>query len=393
MATLYYSGNAQGVAEVDTFTPANVASTNTFTLTCNGKTVTFTSAGSTVAAVTAGLLALLNATGASAPPTEFTSIDGQPLTWTDLGTALQLTGPVGVPVTITSSASGGTAALTKAQVTAATGKSFVDNTTNYSTGSLPGSSDTLIVPENAPPILYGLAGIANTLTLFIVKAGFLASGQIGLPQTNISGYPEYRPTSLTIKATTCRIGDGPNPGSGACYLNASSVQTALEVIGGNVFWKGTSTSNTLDCTGGTVQLGIQATDDAKLATMNQSNGTVVSLSTVTPPVAVNLSGGNLTLGNGFTGTMNQTGGSSVVNSDSLSATALNVGNGNCILNAGGATLTALTANPGGTIDKSQNIQALTVTTITLNGGTITDPAHALGTAYVLGANMRQIQAA
>jgi hypothetical protein len=59
MSTKRYIGNAQLLAQTDSFTPANVNIGNVFTLTCNGKTVSYTATVATVANVTAGLLAAL----------------------------------------------------------------------------------------------------------------------------------------------------------------------------------------------------------------------------------------------------------------------------------------------------------------------------------------------
>ena len=54
------------IADLYTITPANVAASNTFTITINNKSVTFTATLTTVASVCTGLVALCKA--AAAPP-------------------------------------------------------------------------------------------------------------------------------------------------------------------------------------------------------------------------------------------------------------------------------------------------------------------------------------
>jgi trimeric autotransporter adhesin len=210
MAISYWLGKAKPVAQVNTITPANVLTTNTFSVTINEKTITFTSSSNTVAHVTAGLTALLQA---STIP-EFTEIN-----WTDSTTHITATGATeGIPFTQTSSASGGTATNITATTTACSGPNFADVAANWSSATLPVDGDTIILMDSNVDILYGLANGATTPAA--IKRYQSYTGQIGLPATNENGYPEYRNQVLTYGAsadtTTIAVdlglGEGAGPG-------------------------------------------------------------------------------------------------------------------------------------------------------------------------------------
>ena len=112
MSTVNFIANAKSVKELDTFTPANIAG-GTFILTCNGKTLSYVAVGATVAEVTAGVVALVTA-----------AVDGEwrKVVAADGTTVMTLTGvDYGVPFTVTSSATGGTATFVRVATTAWSG--------------------------------------------------------------------------------------------------------------------------------------------------------------------------------------------------------------------------------------------------------------------------------
>lgn len=185
MTTKYYTGNAIATAQVNTITPANVNIGNTFTLTMNGKSVTFTATAATVANVTAGLLALVQASGA---PAEFFD-----MTWADNTTNLTATSNVaGRPFTQTSSASGGTATLVTVTTTANSGPNDASVGANWSGGTIPANGDDVIIDglTTSQGINYGLDQSGVSLASMTIRNGYI--GKIGLSEVNAAGYQEYR---------------------------------------------------------------------------------------------------------------------------------------------------------------------------------------------------------
>ena len=144
MATRRWRGDAKNVAQVNTITPANVGAGNTFTVTINGKDITFTATAATVANVTAGLVALLNA---SLTP-EFAEI-----TYTDSTTHVTGTADSpGKPFTQTSSAAGGTATNTTATPTANQSQNDVNNADNWDS-AVPTTGDDVFIQDTDVSLL------------------------------------------------------------------------------------------------------------------------------------------------------------------------------------------------------------------------------------------------
>lgn len=222
-ANVYWVGKAPTVAQVDTVTPANVEIDDTFTVTCNTKTVTFKATAGTVANVTAGLTAAIN--NSSEP--EFSE-----LVATDASTTVQVRhDTAGVPFTITASAADGgganTQTLTKATATAASSKNHWDAAANWSSGAVPVSTNDVFI-ESGPDIKYGLAQSAVTLNSLHVARTF--EREIGLPQRNAAGYQEYRDTFLAISADDATIGGGGTAGDGSRLIRLNTGSNACDVV-------------------------------------------------------------------------------------------------------------------------------------------------------------------
>lgn len=388
MATIFAIGNALATTDTWTFTPGALGvppTSNFFTITRNGKSYTFTcGASDTVATVCAGLIALTGVTTAAPEFAEYT--------WTATATAVTATrNTPGIPATFTVSkgngGGAGTPTFVVANTIAASGPNDAANVLNYSGGALPINGDTLVLDSQSPALLWNLNVLsAVTLAVYDAQEGF--PGPVGLPPVNPAGYQEDRPTSMAVGATILRA-----TAAASLRINVAGVQTAAQCRGSTLQLIGTNAANTLDISGGSVDVSKFAGDAvSQFATITQSAGQLhcYSRTTIASPTQA---GGQSTYDNGFTGTFLLEGGQSTVNGQSLNAAALTVSNATCILNASGATLAALTANVGGTIDKSQDIAPLTVTTKTLNGGSVIDPANALGANYVKGTTTRSIQAA
>lgn len=219
MATRRWCGRAGGVAQVDTLTPASVSVGSTFTLTINQRAVTYTAAAATVADVTAGLVAAVQA---AAGYPEF-----QELAWDDQGTRVAVTGPAdGTPFTLSVSAGGtGSPTLTRTTATSPSGPNWWTAAANWLEGAVPVAGDDVYV-DQGPSILYGLDQSAVTLSSLTVTPQFPAASQIGLPRTNPAGYVEYRPQRLRLGATAVAV----ETASGRVRLDLAAAATTVDVL-------------------------------------------------------------------------------------------------------------------------------------------------------------------
>lgn len=267
METRYYTGAAKEVAQVNTITPANVGIGNTFTLTCNGKTLVFTADAATVANVTAGLAALV---AASEEP------EWQEVTATDNTTTLTLTARTpGKPFTQTSSASGGTATLITSTTTSNSGPEQYDAAANWSGATAPTTGDTVII-EGAFNLRYGtLASVTAARTII---RDF--TGTIGLPPVNADGgYPEYRSQYLLMSSTILDVMENVssgmmrfNVGSAACTANIYSTGGATVPTLNALTFVGTHSSNALNVLSGSVGVATEAGEAATLTMFKTGSG-------------------------------------------------------------------------------------------------------------------------
>lgn len=226
MATRYWVGRAASVAQVTKIVYSVVAASNTYSVTINGKTVSFTTTTAVLADLVDGLVA---AWSASAEPEHQEMIAAQRLDPTLSG--LELTAvTAGVPVTVTAAATTGIATVT--QPTAASGPNFWNLAANWDGGTLPAAADDLVVKDTAVSILYGLTDTTNYTSLSI-DASFV--GQVGLPSTNVNGYPEYRTQSLTLgsgSAIAVNIGYGLGTFPSLVKLNLNASNATVTQFGG-----------------------------------------------------------------------------------------------------------------------------------------------------------------
>ncbi|MGH7745195.1 MAG: hypothetical protein ACREQ5_10410, partial [Candidatus Dormibacteria bacterium] len=202
MATNNWTGNAETVPQVGTYTPANVATGNTYTLTTNGKTLTYTAlAADTVALVCQGLLNILNGQDKTQiVPSEFGFLTFSGVGTSGSFTAIQAIGESdGRPFTLASSASGGTATFTAATTQAAISPSDVGLAANWSAGVPTTGQDLVIAGANVPNLLYNLTALLavspNSVTI-------TANVQIGLPPVRKTRNQEYLPQSLQLASVT-----------------------------------------------------------------------------------------------------------------------------------------------------------------------------------------------
>ena len=224
MATKYWVGRAASVAQITKVVFSSIVATNTYSVTINGKSVSVTATGTSLGDL---IDALVNAWNSSAEPEHREMVAARREDPTLSG--LQLTATVaGVPCTVTASATTGTATVT--QPSTASGPNFWNVAGNWLGGSLPAAADDIVVRDSSVSILYGLTDTNNYASLKIEST---FTGTVGLPDTNTSGYPEYRTTRLTLgtgSALTVLLGEGYGNFSSRIRLDVQSSNVTFSVL-------------------------------------------------------------------------------------------------------------------------------------------------------------------
>lgn len=297
MATPSWIGNAVATTDTWTITVGGTwVAADTITITGLSKTIVLTVGTTvTVAGVCISLSEAYNGsnftdTTASALPKSPRTVlpEFAELTATYTSTTVVLTAnTAGKPTptfTVSKSSASGTVSIS--HTVTATGPNYWDNTANWSTGSVPASTDDVTI-DRPVSILYGLAQSAVTLTSLTITPRFTSACQIGLPVRNAAGYEEWRATELAISATTVNITTGSglikiNYGSVANTTNVWSTGTTIETGRKSCQLRGTSTSNVLRMLslvvngGGTLDVGFGSNGEtAALATCQQDAGDLV----------------------------------------------------------------------------------------------------------------------
>jgi len=230
MADIRYTGNAEVVAQVDKFTPADPNTDDIYYLTITGvdgqtAVISFTvGATETVAAVCAGLVAAWNAS---------TDSMVSAITAADETTYITLTADTeGEAFSVASSVfdgeGGATPTIPRVVVTANAGPKDWSSADNWSGGAVPGGAASQDVYIEGATLKYGLdqSGIANALD------------SLNTTRSQIGSNPAYgyAPSYLKIKATAINIGrhDGPGTVSQLAPVNidAGSTETTITVYDG-----------------------------------------------------------------------------------------------------------------------------------------------------------------
>ena len=325
MTVKRWLGNAAAVADVWTISLSGTVVSQTYTVTINSKTISYTASGSdTVSTILAAIQALWSAV-APYPPVEFTELaavlqpDGGPYT------SIVVTGVTpGKPSTITVATSGA-ATFTTSNTTAATGPNWFTNGQNWSGGSAPANSDTLVFDNGSVPCKYGLSTSLTGVTVSI-EPGY--SGAIGLPfinSDNSTTYAEYRTTSLTLTGGTVLVNSGsmtrcnlafgantanirvlntgnrPDPNTPVVLITGGNGSSELDITSGDVglaFYQGTT------ATIPTIKVGYATNPNADsslivgvgatLTTLTKNGGYVSSRSSLST-LTQNLAGGKVDL--------------------------------------------------------------------------------------------------
>lgn len=398
MATKYWKGNAPAVAQVSTGsidsvdgTPAN----DTFTVTIGDQTVSV--AGDTDVNTTAtNLRAALNA---STHP-YFAAI-----TWSGSGGNITGTADTaGVPFVVALTQSGGTGTVTDfSDTTANAGPNDWSTADNWSTGTVPVNSDDVIIENSSVNIAYGLDQNAVSLTSLTIKKTY--TGKIGLDAavfaqsadgetTTDSNEDEYRETYLKIGSTRIDLGEhfgpGSPSGSGRIKINqqisgtsdlivhdtaTTSAETGLPAV--RYLASHASADVWIRSAPGGVGIAVDVPGEtATVGTVSISDTSTTSKvqvgSGVTLTTFEQLGGQNyLDLGAATVTTVNVDGGTLTTEGDAT-ITTLNVNAGTCNANhikSGGNAIT--TANvDGGTLDGQASTEARTWATVNFDSGTI-----------------------
>lgn len=297
MAHNRWLGRAGAVAEVNILTVTGVwAAGKKITITINGKDLVIT-IGSLITTAQVATTIKEAWEGESFTDTTATVVpDGggpdftehSEMTATVSGSAVTLTADTaGVPwntndgMNVTEDADGGITWTQNTADTVATGPNFADNVDNWSAGTLPTTAEDVWVDNSDVSIQYGLDKIADTLATLNIAASF--TGDIGLPRTNASGYPEYRKDYWAIEATDINVGYGEGQGSGRIKLDSLAVQSdvAVESTGSSAepgvstfLWKGTHVDNTLRVMDGSVGVAEFNGEEANLASATIAGGEI-----------------------------------------------------------------------------------------------------------------------
>lgn len=207
------------VKQVSTITiGGTVAIGDVITIKAGFGALAITMAAAGTAAAAAQIQAALSATGIPAELAE--------CAYTVAGSVITATAKVaGVPITFTGSATG-SGTVTVATPTAATGPNFVNVAENWSGSTLPTTGDDISI-ESGPSLLYGLTTITQVMASVTIEAEF--NGTIGLPETNVSGYPEYRVQHWSINTAKLSIGQGAGRASSRIKLNLGTQATAITI--------------------------------------------------------------------------------------------------------------------------------------------------------------------
>jgi hypothetical protein len=198
MATRTWIGAAPAVVQVNTFTFAGTwEATDVINVAIGNVTVSIVAGSTVVNTIVATVQAALAALDTDIYP-QFAEI-----TWTNNSANLIATAnEAGYPftVTISTTETGGGAAdsqtidggtsSTGVATTACSGPNFANVAANWSGNALPVDSDVIIFANSNVSVLYGLSNGAVSPTRILRYQSF--TGNLGLPETNLNGYPEYR---------------------------------------------------------------------------------------------------------------------------------------------------------------------------------------------------------
>lgn len=404
MATIYWTGNAHSVKQIDTITVANTwAAADTVTCTINGKDLVITCGSTTTTTTTVAAAikeAWMSATrldGTSSSSNATSNFGGQEfgefreIEASVSGSVVTLIGRTpGKPFTVTvteNTAGSGTA--TQAGSTTATGKNHWDNGDNWSGGSVPANDDVVVFKDSNVSCLYGLPNASLEVT---IQVWMSYTGEVGLPAINLDDanwpYYEYRQRYVRLDDAGTgtnilhRFGLGKD-GTGCRLFNLKhstlkcspvvyNTGTPLATRVGTKAFNICCTANTsqLNILGGSVDWSSQDGSTSAFVAVYQNGGDSRGAGGLytTNGYATIRAGTMLVGGTGTVNEMAAYGGTMRVENQSGAITSLAAYDGGTIEYASTATVTNLNGY-GGTIDCRPDVGAFTATNTTIKRGT------------------------
>lgn len=384
MATLYWRGDADAVAQVATGSIDSVSGTpsdTTYTVTIGGVTVSVvgdTDVNTTASNLRAALVAATHLYFKAAT-----------IVWTGATDEIIGTAAVpGVPFIATLTAAGGTGTVTDFAATVASAGpndwSTGDNWVNAATGvvgTIPASTDTVIIENTSVSIAYGLDQNAILLDDLRIDKSF--TGKIGLDRTSFAtSVPgdvvdatkaEYREHYLKIGAEFVDIGQvfGPGTATGSTRIKINNVDTSAS----------TTTIHDTASTGDGIFPAVRLLNDNASSTLEVKRavggvgvaidepGETTSFATIT--VSDRTASSKVFTGAGLTlTTWIQNGGSCSLKAIAAGTITTITVNGGTLVTIGDFTVTTLNVN-GGTVNADhERISGVAVTTANINAGVV-----------------------
>jgi len=216
-------GKQRKRAQVTTLTIASFANGETFITTVGVKAPTYiatTALDTSAAVLTANLIVFLQAL----TDPEFTELTFAAGSTT---TTITVTGPTdGKPFTLTAT---GTGTYSAALTYAALSPNDWTDPLNWDTGTIPTTGDTAVIGNTAIDILYNIDD--NGVDVYIVRRENTHTGRIGLPDTSIAGYPEYRPTHLEVAAVTVVVETSRTDAAGSLRFKSTGAASTWTIQG------------------------------------------------------------------------------------------------------------------------------------------------------------------
>lgn len=357
MATNYWKGGATAVAQISTIAVTAYDAATTYKITIGGIVVSVVGSGGTTTTVATALAAALNA---STHP-YFTAV-----TWTSSTNTVTGTADVaGAPFVATSSVSGGTGTIGAAATpTAAAGPNDYSTAENWSLGAVPVATDDVVLKDDDADICWGLAQGSVQLNSLAIHKTF--TGRIGLDRTKFATSSDGRTYSTTSV-----------PEYRAHYLALDVVDGNAVVLGENLSQASAAGSGRLKLDFGaaapvvtviaTAATSVDAGQPAvRLLMTGAASALYVRSAAAGVGVAVDAPGEVSTLATIDVADTSST--SKVFIGAGVTLTTWKQAGGINIIGGAAATMTACTSN-GGTLRIEGDF---TITTLTVNGGTVTD---------------------
>lgn len=275
MATRNWVGRQRQRAQVGTLTIGTAATDGTITVTLGTSPITQAVAitpttTNTTTTATELLTALQAASGMF-----------DDVTWSSSAAVITYTGPAtGDPVSI-AKADGGSNVTTLAQTVAPLSPSDLADSANYDTK--PVALDTLVIEGTDVPLLWNLDEFDGVDVDIIRRRTH--TGQIGLPDHNAAGYPEYRERKLKTDGAVITIEESDADTTGSVRIEATGASavafTATGEGGGTageeiIEISGLPASSTINIAGSSVAVSPNQEDTASIVTTGLCRDGVMS---------------------------------------------------------------------------------------------------------------------